>query len=400
MIPPKFPENEKQRQAAVEKYKLLDTLPEESYDNITSLMSYVCDAPVSLITLLDKDRNYLKSHHGVPFNESPREISFCGHAINSSDEITIVEDARLDDRFHDNPLTTEHDAVFYAGVPLVDNKGYKLGTLCVFDTKPKKLDENQINALKSMAKQVIHLFEQKQQNLKLKSLQSKLEERNVDLKKFAQLISHDLKSPVNNILSITMLIEQINENQLNSETIECLGLLKSSSNSMKHYIEGLLNYYISDSLKQHKKEEINLNDLVSDLENLSGSKSENVKVEIHNSIKKISLVKSAFMQIMVNLFTNAVKYNTNAKPLIKISASETDNFYHFAVTDNGIGILEKDYKKIFKIFSVLGVEDNKGDIGSGIGLATVKKNVQNLGGKISVSSIINQGSTFSFSVLK
>ncbi len=108
---PEFPANEKKRQAAVDKYQLLDTLPEDQYDDITSLMSYICDAPISLITLLDKERNFLKSHHGVPFNESPREISFCGHAINSEDPITIIEDARVDNRFFDNPLVTDYNAI-------------------------------------------------------------------------------------------------------------------------------------------------------------------------------------------------------------------------------------------------------------------------------------------------
>ncbi|GAB3002799.1 hypothetical protein GCM10027284_20760 [Cyclobacterium sediminis] len=139
MIPPRLPDNEKRRQFEVNKYQLLDTIPESSYDNITALMAYICDAPISLITLLDKDRNFLKSHYGLPFNESPRAISFCGHAINSQDAITIVEDSRKDERFHDNPLVTEHQAIFYAGAPLTNSEGFKLGTLCVYDTKPRKL---------------------------------------------------------------------------------------------------------------------------------------------------------------------------------------------------------------------------------------------------------------------
>jgi len=91
MIEPEFPENEQQRQLAVERYDILDTMPEASFDNITSLMSQISGAPISLITMLDNDRNYLKSHHGVPFSESPRDISFCGHAINAPEGIMIVE---------------------------------------------------------------------------------------------------------------------------------------------------------------------------------------------------------------------------------------------------------------------------------------------------------------------
>ena len=104
VISPKFPENENERLNAVKQYGLLDTLAEKDFDNITNLIATLCEVPISLITLLDTDRNFLKSHHGIPFNESPREISFCGHAILSNDDIFVIEDARLDERFHDNPL--------------------------------------------------------------------------------------------------------------------------------------------------------------------------------------------------------------------------------------------------------------------------------------------------------
>ncbi len=129
MTSPKFPENEKERLAEIKKYNLLDTVSESDFDNITSLIAAICDVPISLITLLDSDRNYFKSHYGLHFNQSPRNISFCGHAILDESEIFIVEDARNDERFQENPLTHEADAIFYAGVPLINPNGFKLGTL-------------------------------------------------------------------------------------------------------------------------------------------------------------------------------------------------------------------------------------------------------------------------------
>ena len=92
MIKPSIPVNEQDRLAAVREYGLLDTLPENDFDNITTLTASICDVPISLVTLLDADRNFLKSHYGVPFNESPRDISFCGHAILHENDIFIVED--------------------------------------------------------------------------------------------------------------------------------------------------------------------------------------------------------------------------------------------------------------------------------------------------------------------
>ena len=147
MIKPGFPKNELERVSCVKKYDLLDTLPESDFDNITSLVATICDVPISLITLLDTDRNFFKSHHGVDIQESPRDISFCGHAILQEDDIFIVEDSRKDIRFKDNPLVSDYKAIFYAGVPLKNKDGLALGTLCIYDHKPRQLTRLQKNAL-------------------------------------------------------------------------------------------------------------------------------------------------------------------------------------------------------------------------------------------------------------
>ncbi|MBQ4820530.1 GAF domain-containing sensor histidine kinase [Aquimarina sp. MMG016] len=399
MTPPKLPHNEKQRQKAVEKYQLLDTLPEESYDNITSLMSYICDTPISLITLLDKERNFLKSHHGVPFNESPREISFCGHAINSEAELTIIEDSRKDERFIGNPLVTDHDAIFYAGAPLVDVEGFKLGTLCVYDRQPRSLSVEQKNALLAMAKQVVNLFEQRYQNLKLLQLQDKLKKRNDDLKKFAGIVSHDLKSPLANIISLTELLEDDNKDLLNDESLQYLEYLKTSSYSLKDYIDGILKFYKSDELFSHRKEKINLVKLLQEIENITNT-DHNVTFNIQNNCQELILNKAALMQILINLVTNGIKYNSKPNPLINIGVTESEDFYNFSVNDNGDGIPKEYLDKIFDLFSVVGVADRDGNVGTGIGLATVKKIVTNLGGEIKVSSSSGEGSTFSFSIVK
>ena len=109
---PQIPNNEQKRLKTVKSYNLLDSLPESEYDDITNLVATICDTPIALISLLDKDRNFFKSHLGIPFSESPRDISFCGHAILEND-ILIINDARKDERFMDNPLVLEMKAIFY-----------------------------------------------------------------------------------------------------------------------------------------------------------------------------------------------------------------------------------------------------------------------------------------------
>lgn len=149
-----IPENEDLRLKALEEYNILDTLPEEEFDRLTKLASVICGVPISLISLIDKDRQWFKSNVGLDSNQTPRDISFCQYTI-VGDSIFEVEDALLDDRFKDNALVYDYPEIrFYAGYPLIDPDGYALGSLCVIDNKAKKLNEDQQLALTILAKEV------------------------------------------------------------------------------------------------------------------------------------------------------------------------------------------------------------------------------------------------------
>ncbi|RYZ62918.1 MAG: GAF domain-containing protein, partial [Proteobacteria bacterium] len=135
-------------------------LPEAVFDNITFLASQICDTPIALISLVDETRQWFKSKVGLDASETPREISFCGHAILHDARIFEVHDAFADERFADNPLTLGQPHVrFYAGATLQASNGEKLGTLCVIDSKPRALSENQQKSLSALADQVMALIE-------------------------------------------------------------------------------------------------------------------------------------------------------------------------------------------------------------------------------------------------
>jgi signal transduction histidine kinase len=393
MITPPIPDNEHLRQAAVEKYRLLDTMPEESYDNITSIISTICDAPISLITLIDKNRTFIKSRNGLDMSESPRDTSFCGHAIAGNEEVMIVPDAREDKRFKGNPLVAGFKAIFYAGAPLIDKNGYKLGTLCVYDHQPRTLTEKQIDALKAMAKQVMSLFEERFQTFELQKMKEQVEVRNQELKDFAGIVSHDLKAPLSNIIMITDLLRQ-GENNLSKQSDEYLGYLKESSNSMSRYIDGMLQFYRSEELVSEDYGEVSYVDLIEEVIAMTVM-DESVEVR-YIPEKDTTLITSdiALKQILINLISNAVKYSDKDHTKIDIKLIKHQEEYELTVRDNGSGIAPENINSVFKLFYVAAKQDRNGKQGTGIGLATVARLLEHMDGRITVDSQLGAWTEF------
>lgn len=391
---------EKLRQEALDSYKLVDTLPEKSYDDITQIAAYICDTPISLITMLDYNRNFLKSHYGINVTESPREISFCTHAIQCEESIFIIEDARIDVRFKKNPLVIgEPNMIFYAGVSLIDKKGHALGTLCVFDRTPRKLDEKQIKTLKALASQVVSLFELHKQNLENKSLQQNLIKKNQLLKNFAGVVSHDMKMPLANIITTTDLLMAKYKQLLDKKGIDYLNYLKSSSFSLSEYISSILQHYESDNLSIDQREEFHLHHLLEEIEEMVNT-DYFTRIDLPDENVIINCNRVALYQIFINLIGNSIKYNDKENPEIKVTCNENENYYIFAISDNGIGISADKKERIFELFHVATERDKNGNRGNGIGLSTVKKLVANLGGTIKVDSTVGKGSTFTFTARK
>ena len=149
--PAVLPANEAERQAALDATGLVDSGAEAVFDRLTWLATQVTDSPIAMLTLVDEQRQWFKSRVGIGFSETPRELAFCSHTI-LRDEPMMVTDARLDLRFRDNPMVTGAPHIrFYAGVPLVDADGYRLGALCVMDREPRRLRERELRALGELA---------------------------------------------------------------------------------------------------------------------------------------------------------------------------------------------------------------------------------------------------------
>lgn len=154
-----IPENEELRLETLRKYQILDSASEKAFDDITKLAAQLCDTPISLMTFIDRSRQWIKSNSGLSISETSRDVAFCSHAIMQS-ELFEVEDALNDERFAMNPLVTADPHIrFYAGMPLVSVEGHALGTLCVIDRKAKRLTAEQRGKLKTLAQMAMLLLE-------------------------------------------------------------------------------------------------------------------------------------------------------------------------------------------------------------------------------------------------
>jgi len=163
-----LPEYEQQRQLALNRFHILDTPREQSFDDLAQLAMTLCEVPIAVVSLIDHDRQWFKTCLGLDATETPRDVAFCAHAILSPDDVLVIEDALLDHRFNDNPLVLGEPHIrFYAGAPLVTKDGDALGTLCVIDHKSRQLSELQLSTLKLLAGQVMQLLQLREANLAL-----------------------------------------------------------------------------------------------------------------------------------------------------------------------------------------------------------------------------------------
>lgn len=399
----KKPNNHKRESKRIESlksYLVLDTESEEEIDNLTQLASEICETPISLVSLIDENRQWFKSKIGLEVNETSRDVAFCAHAINETDDLFIIEDARKDKRFFDNPLVTSHPyVIFYAGVVLKSDEDLPLGTLCVIDNSPRKLSDKQIRSLKTISKQIMNLLNYKKSMHKQEELRIQLVQKNRELERFASIAAHDLKSPLANIMSAANLFSEIYASQIDTQGNLLIDSIEKSGQRLKLLVDGLLEFTKIDDLSLVTKTKVNLIKLTKDLTKLIGTK-DNIKISLITTLTTIKTHPILLDQILINLFSNSLKYSNKKIAEIELNVSENSSHYLFVVKDNGPGISKKNQSTIFNLFQIASAEDQFGNKGNGIGLATVKKIIEKLGGKIHVKSEEGKGAEFHFSISK
>jgi signal transduction histidine kinase len=191
-----LPYNESDRLAALYTLNVLDSGPEKDFDDIVSLASSVCHVPMSLVGLIDADREWIKASTGTDLTEISRDLSLDAHTILGKD-LLVIPDAREDERFADNPTVDVAGGIrFYAGAPLVTTEGYALGTLCVADSQPRRLDVDQLQALRALARQVTSQLELRQYAVTLANTTARLQDLERRKDELAGLVGGELRAPL------------------------------------------------------------------------------------------------------------------------------------------------------------------------------------------------------------
>ncbi len=354
---------EEDRLAELLKFEVLDTEDERSFDELTELASTICGTPISLISLIDSKRQWFKSRVGLEARETPKDLAFCAHAI-LQDGIFEVPNALADERFTDNPLVTESpDIRFYAGKPLVTASGLPIGTLCVIDTEPKSLNDEQKRALEILAHQVIS-------QLELRLHARKMQRMNTEREKFYGVLAHDLKSPFNGVLGLSRLLvdsaDKSNQNQVNLYAKEIL----NSSLKIYQIIDEILQW--TEHCISTGKPVLKDFSIKECIDNSTELLTESIKAKDLKIVIKLTEGIEAkgnaalFKTAVRNLLSNAIKYSPKAGSIV-IQATNKEQNMHFSIQDEGKGIPEELSQQLFKE-TVASLTGTLGEAGHGLGL--------------------------------
>lgn len=387
------PENEAERLIALQSYDIIDSGEEKDFDAIASIASAICGTPISLITFIDEKRQWFKSHIGTDLTENFRDLSFCTYAIAAPGEILIVPDALQDERFADNPVVTEANVTFYAGVPLVNEDGYALGTLCVLDQQSHDFSQGQIDALKALAKQVVDKIELQRKVSLLEKTNQELLNANVLIQKFASMAAHDIKNPLSSIKLTSQALRTRQEITMSENCLRLVNMNISATDNLLVLVDEMMAYSRNPALLLEKRQDFELNVLINRIISLL-MVPDSICIELPAGKHRLYFSIIAVEQILINLLSNAIRYNDKPEGRIQIRFTENAECYHLEIEDNGMGIPEAYLEKIFTNNFTITVADRFNNKGSGIGLATVKDLLYLLNSTIIVESSIGLGSIF------
>lgn len=378
--PSPFPQNEEQRLRALQAFDVLDTLAEPQFDALTELAAHICDTPIALISLIDSDRQWFKSKVGLEVDQTPRDISFCQYAI-MNDDLLEVNNSLDSPILKDNPLVVGDPNIrFYAGAPIKNKDGFKIGTLCVIDRKPKKLDDRQKKMLQLLADQVLN-------QLELRSMVEKERQLGKIKSQFITLISHQFRTPLAIIKSNSELLEMMHTDIQDKQRMQS----QKYFNRIFWEIDQMTDL-MDDVVLLGQLENIDTNKQVIDVTTVCKNITERtnklqeddrcLELKIVGEKQLLKVDQNHLEIILNNLISNAFKFSEESNPELAVEYGE--DLVHITVTDTGIGIPQEQLEEIFEPF-----HRGKNSLlsrGTGLGLTIARKLTELQDGKISANS--------------
>lgn len=377
--------NEVERLKALHSYGIIDTPVEPSFDDITKIASYVCQTPISIISLVDSGRQWFKSEIGLGVRETPMDQSICAHAI-LEHSFLEVEDVTKDARFDCNPLVTGDPHVrFYAGAVLRTPDGLPLGTVCVLDDKPRVLSTEQREVLAALARQVMSQMEFR----RALHLSDRLQ-RNIS--RLMAVAGHDLKQPLQ---VMVMAIDRIRSKLTDEKDRERLGYAVDAGMRMAEELDRLAETSMLDTgFGTPNLRAFPITDVFESILANWRMHAEAKGLELVVVPSKVKVVSNSGMlrAILGNLVGNAIKYTDHGRVLI--GCRKHGRYVTIEVLDSGAGIPAEQLTSIFDAFHQI----NPASEGLGLGLSIVRRTAETLGHEIALKSDLARGSHFTVKV--
>ncbi len=395
--------NESERLDALKRYNILETLPDNAFDDATALVSYICEVPIAYISFVDKSKQLFKSEIGLGNYDAPRQITFSRYTIMDS-KLVEIPDTLLNERFQDDPdVKGGLKMRFYAGVPLRTPDGYNIGVLCAADRIPRELNDSQRLALLIVARHVINTLELGTKNSELAS-QKMIAERAVAAKdSFLANMSHEIRTPLNAIIGFTELLAGT---ALDNQQRDYVKDVQTAGDNLLLIVNDILD------LSKIESGGLSLELQPFELKKALRHVYDLLKVKVPQAVEfnlyldaelpeTVTGDQGRLNQIIMNLAGNALKFTSEGEVTIAVKKmEETDDSYviRFSVKDTGIGISDDHLDIIFERFTQAEESTTRKFGGTGLGLSIVKKLVGMHGSSIHVKSRKDRGSEFYFTI--
>lgn len=392
-----LPANEDQRLATLQDYRILDTAPDERFDRLTALAADLFDVPVALVSLVDAERQWFKSHHGLPVRETPRSISFCAHTI-LSDDAFIVEDAVDHPLFRNNPLVLAGPRLrFYAGVALTAEDGQRIGTLCIGDSKPRNFSDTDALRLRRLAAVVSDELELHRARLQAEATVAAQTAANQLKSKLLGSMNHEFRTPLNAILGFSQILELNMSKRLGKEELEYVANVKAAGENLLRLSDSMMTMaQIEADVVPFGVEAICAQSLIEQVYALHrpAAALNGLAFLRRACISNVNLKAdhSHLLRVLGSFISNAFKY-TPLGGEVTLGCAAEDGHATFFVEDTGCGIAADRQREAFQSFNRLGREGSA-VAGLGLGLAIASRLTRAMKGEIGFESSEGLGSRF------